>query len=187
MLQSTYMSGFFCGVQECLASSHFCTSGEFPCRLLWVKDLALQQLWRRLRLWHGFDPWPRNFHLRWVWPTKTTTKTPNKLSLFVTEEAPLPLLSDWNYVIPPPTCTYLGGRSFWIQNHHSWFSTHPQRLFWGGSILEEEGLSSCTPDLHFLFCFRRYLFAQAWVLEGKEQWTGFPWVCSPGTMAPTVC
>ena len=28
--------------------------------------LTLQQL--RLLLWHGFDLWPRNFHMPWVWP-----------------------------------------------------------------------------------------------------------------------
>ena len=28
----------------------------------WVKDLALSLLWR------GFDPWPGNFHIPWLWP-----------------------------------------------------------------------------------------------------------------------
>ena len=28
-----------------------------------VKDLALNKL-----LWHGFDPWPGNFCITWVWP-----------------------------------------------------------------------------------------------------------------------
>ena len=27
----------------------------------WVKDPALSLLWLWLQLWHGFDPWPRNF------------------------------------------------------------------------------------------------------------------------------
>ena len=33
-----------------------------------VKDpvLSLQQL--GLLLWHGFDPWPQNFHMLWAWP-----------------------------------------------------------------------------------------------------------------------
>ena len=29
----------------------------------WVKDLVLSLLWLRSLLWHGFDPWPRNFCL----------------------------------------------------------------------------------------------------------------------------
>ena len=37
---------------------------------LQVKDLALSLLWLRLLLWHGFDPWPRNFHMPWVLPKK---------------------------------------------------------------------------------------------------------------------
>ena len=28
-----------------------------------VKDPALQQLWCRSQLQHGFHPWPRNFHM----------------------------------------------------------------------------------------------------------------------------
>ena len=28
-----------------------------------VKDLVLLQLWHRLQLWRGFDPWPGNFHV----------------------------------------------------------------------------------------------------------------------------
>ena len=27
----------------------------------WVKDLVLLQLWYRMQLQLGFDPWPRNF------------------------------------------------------------------------------------------------------------------------------
>ena len=34
----------------------------------WVKDLALLQLWHRLRLWCGSDPWPGNFHMLQEWP-----------------------------------------------------------------------------------------------------------------------
>ena len=30
-----------------------------------VKDPALPQLWRRLQLWCGFDPWPGNLHMPW--------------------------------------------------------------------------------------------------------------------------
>ena len=36
---------------------------EFPGGLA-VKDTALSMLW------HGFDPWPRNFCMPWMWPKK---------------------------------------------------------------------------------------------------------------------
>ena len=29
----------------------------------WVKDLVLPELWRRLQLQLGFDPWPGHFHM----------------------------------------------------------------------------------------------------------------------------
>ena len=33
-----------------------------------VKDLVLSSLlWLWLLLWHGFDPWPGNFHTLLVW------------------------------------------------------------------------------------------------------------------------
>ena len=28
-----------------------------------MKDLALLLMWLQLLLWHGFDPWPWNFHV----------------------------------------------------------------------------------------------------------------------------
>ena len=40
----------------------------------WVKDPALMQLWLRLHLRLGFDPWPRNFHVLCVWPKKKKKK-----------------------------------------------------------------------------------------------------------------
>ena len=36
----------------------------------WVKDSVLSLLWLGLLLWHGFDPWPRNFHVPQVQPKK---------------------------------------------------------------------------------------------------------------------
>ena len=36
---------------------------EFPGGLV-VKESML------LLLWHGFDPWPRKFHMPWAWPKK---------------------------------------------------------------------------------------------------------------------
>ena len=44
----------------------------------WVKALALLQLWHRLQLQLTFDPWPRNFHILQVWPTKKKIKTQAK-------------------------------------------------------------------------------------------------------------
>ena len=37
----------------------------------WVKDPALSLLCPALLLlWHGFDLWPRNFHMPQAWPKK---------------------------------------------------------------------------------------------------------------------
>ena len=41
--------------------------------LLWCSGLRIQHCaceWLGLLLWRGFDPWPRNFHMLWVWPKK---------------------------------------------------------------------------------------------------------------------
>ena len=35
-------------------------------------------------LWCGFDPWPRNFHMMWVWP-KTNKQTNKKPKQNITE------------------------------------------------------------------------------------------------------
>ena len=37
----------------------------------WVKNPALSLHWFELPPWHGFGPWPRNFHMLWAWPKKT--------------------------------------------------------------------------------------------------------------------
>ena len=36
----------------------------------WVKDLVISLQHLGLLLWHGFDPWPRNFHMPWAWLLK---------------------------------------------------------------------------------------------------------------------
>ena len=36
----------------------------------WVKDLVLSLLWLWSLLWHGFNPWPGNFHMLQVQPRK---------------------------------------------------------------------------------------------------------------------
>ena len=35
-----------------------------------VEDLALLQLWHRLQLQLRFSPWPKNFHMLWMWAKK---------------------------------------------------------------------------------------------------------------------
>ena len=39
-----------------------------------VKDLALSLLWLGSLLWHGFIPWPRNFHMPQLWPKTNKQK-----------------------------------------------------------------------------------------------------------------
>ena len=39
-----------------------------------VKDSALSLQRQGSLLWPGFDPWPRNFHMLWVWPKKKKKK-----------------------------------------------------------------------------------------------------------------
>ena len=46
-----------------------------PTVVQWVKDLVLLQLWLRLQLQLGFDPWPRNFHMPLVQPRKRKKKS----------------------------------------------------------------------------------------------------------------
>ena len=36
----------------------------------WVKDPVLSPQQLRSLLCHGFDPWPRNFHMMWEQPKK---------------------------------------------------------------------------------------------------------------------
>ena len=42
-----------------------------------VKDPASLQ-WLRLLLWHGFEPWPRNFCMSWAGPKKKKKKKKNE-------------------------------------------------------------------------------------------------------------
>ena len=43
-----------------LESSEHWGTGLIPRPAQWVKDLASPQLWLRLQLWLGSDPWPGN-------------------------------------------------------------------------------------------------------------------------------
>ena len=40
----------------------------------WVKDHALTPQWLRSLLWHGFNPWPKNFCMPWARPKKKKKK-----------------------------------------------------------------------------------------------------------------
>ena len=42
--------------------------------MLWVKDLALSLQQAGSLLWHGFNPWPRNFHMPQMRPKKKKKK-----------------------------------------------------------------------------------------------------------------
>ena len=48
----------------------------------WVKDLVLSLLQLGLLLWCRFDPWQRNFHMPWAWPSK---KSPSEFPLCGTQ------------------------------------------------------------------------------------------------------
>ena len=43
----------------------------------WVKDPALSLLWLQLLLWHGTDPWHRNFQMLWASPLPLSKKKEN--------------------------------------------------------------------------------------------------------------
>ena len=43
-------------------------AGPVPGLLRQIKDLALLQQWRKPQMQLGFDPWPGNFHILWIWP-----------------------------------------------------------------------------------------------------------------------
>ena len=49
-----------------------------PTVALWVKVSTLLQLWHRSQRWCGFSPWPRSFHMLWVWPEKKKRKKGRK-------------------------------------------------------------------------------------------------------------
>ena len=43
-----------------------------------IKDLVLSLQWLGSSLWHGFHPWPRNFHVAQTWPKNNNNKKKNK-------------------------------------------------------------------------------------------------------------
>ena len=50
--------------------ARLCGAGLSPDPVQQVKDLVLPQLWHRLQMQLGFDPWPGNFHMLWVQPER---------------------------------------------------------------------------------------------------------------------
>ena len=52
-----------------------------------VKDLLLSPLW------HGFNPWPWNFPMSWVWPRRKETDLLFKCLFYVILNESLPMVS----------------------------------------------------------------------------------------------
>ena len=50
-------------------------AGSIPNLELWVRDPTLPQLWFRLQLWLGSDPWPGNSIYHGAAKKKKTLKT----------------------------------------------------------------------------------------------------------------
>ena len=46
----------------------------------WVKNPVLSLLWPGSLQWHGFNPWPGNFHMPWVKQNKTKQ---NKTKIYI--------------------------------------------------------------------------------------------------------
>ena len=47
----------------------------------WVQDLALSLQHLGLLLWHGFNPWPRNFHMPQMQPSHPPLKKKTELRI----------------------------------------------------------------------------------------------------------
>ena len=46
-----------------------------------IKDPALSLQQFGSLLWHGFNPWPGNFHMPWVWPKTNKQNEPMMVDL----------------------------------------------------------------------------------------------------------
>ena len=53
-------------------------TGSIPGPVQWVKKVSATAAGRRLQLWLGFSPWPRNIHILWVQPFKKKEKKGRK-------------------------------------------------------------------------------------------------------------
>ena len=95
-------------IWSCLCSDSGCCWGVglIPSPAQWVKDLALLQLWCSSQMWLGFDPWPWNFHMLWVWPKKFT----KNLSIELPCDQVIPRLGicsrDTKACVDTETCTW---------------------------------------------------------------------------------
>ena len=47
-----------CDAMGCATSWELWDAGSIPSLVQWVKGPGLPQLWLRLQLWLGYDPWP---------------------------------------------------------------------------------------------------------------------------------
>ena len=70
LLMKTLTRSSSCGSAGSLAPLEPWDVGSIFALAHWVKDLASPQLWFRLQLWLGSDPWPRNLN-----KTKTIKQT----------------------------------------------------------------------------------------------------------------
>ena len=79
-----------------------------PLMVQWVIDLALSLQWLELLLWHGFDPWPRSFHV-----PRVQQKTPQRTEFHNT------------------ICSFskYPHSSWWIEMGHSVFHANQVLLF----------------------------------------------------------
>ena len=59
-----------------------------------LKDPVLLQLWLRLQLQLRSDPWPRNFHIQWIWPKKKNNFWYEVLYLYLSFETGRELLNE---------------------------------------------------------------------------------------------
>ena len=64
--KKTVIQSSRCGPIISVASWELWDAGSILGPTQWVKDTALPQLWLRLKLRLGFDPWPRNSICLWA-------------------------------------------------------------------------------------------------------------------------
>ena len=90
-------------------------------------------------LWHGFDPWPKNFHMLWVWPNQ-----PPQTKLVCNEY----LLCAWHLLDTFPTIFHLilgnSLRGVPLMEQHKWIWLVSMRI-WVQSLalISGSGIECC--------------------------------------------